>query len=99
MILLIVTKKAGLYPISEKQIFGRTDFLGLKMRVSFNFVLSKINYLYVAAVIITELESSDIIMEAFNIAKSVLANHKKNNFLLRFGDVQTKFSGAIQVLL
>ena len=50
------------------------------MRVSFNFALSKINYLYVVVVTITELESSDIIMVAFNIVKGILVNHKKITF-------------------
>ena len=68
------SQKAGLRPNSEKQISGKTDFLGLKMGVSFNFVLSKINYLQVAAVIITELESSDMITEALNVVKGILVN-------------------------
>ena len=58
-------------------LFEKTVFLGLKMRVFFSFVLSKVNYLYVAAVIITELESSDMIMEALNVVKGILVNYKK----------------------
>ena len=39
-----------------------------------------------------------MITEVLNVVKCILVNHKKK-FLLRFGAVQTKFSGAIQVSL
>ena len=55
-------KKQG-FVLFLKNKFLEKDFLGLKMGVSFNFVLSKINYLWVAAIIITELESSDMIKD------------------------------------
>ena len=64
-------KKQG-FVLFLKNKFLEKDFLGLKMGVSFNFVPSKINYLQVAAIIITELESSDMIKEALNIVKGIL---------------------------
>ena len=59
--------KAALGPFPQKRIFEKKQPLRLKMRVSFNFLLSKINYINyhkVVAAIITELESSDMITEA-----------------------------------
>ena len=60
--------KATLGPFSQKRIFGKKPaFLRLKMRVSFNLLLSKINYINyhkVVAAIITELESCDMITGA-----------------------------------
>ena len=38
-----------------------------------------------------------MITEALSIVKGILVNHKKNTFLLHFGAVQTKCSGATQV--